>query len=124
MGNILEIHDGDFSLKIYLDTLHEFPVSNFRRLLRLLRVYPEEMEKLGAYLQEQYEICRAGWAKRSEEYAEGYRPVNPRSRATAAKQIRAENQVLRSNLRQAKKLYDAYAKRRQIYEIQGGNYYA
>jgi len=124
MGNPIEIQDGDFILTIYPDRLHEFPVSNFRRLLRLLRGHPEEMERLGAYLQEQYEICRADWAKRSEEYAEGYRPVNPRSRATATKQIRAENKVLTDNLREAKKLYDAYAKRRQIYEIQGGNYYA
>ena len=106
MGNTLEIHDGDFSLKIYLDKLHEFPVSNFRRL------------------QERYETCRADWARRSEEYAEDYRPVNPRSRATAAKQIRAENKVLTDNLREAKKLYDAYAKRRQIYELQGGNHHA
>ena len=124
MGNTLEIHDGDFSLKIYLDKLHDFPVSNFRRLLRLLRAYPEEMERLGAYLQERYETCRADWAKRSEEYAEDYHPVNPRSRATAAKQIRAENKVLTDNLREAKKLYDAYAKRRQIYELQGGNHHA
>lgn len=124
MGNTLEIHDGDFSLKIYLDKLHEFPVSNFRRLLRLLRAYPKEMERLGAYLQERYETCRADWAKRSEEYAEDYRPVNPRSRATAAKQIRAENKVLTDNLRGAKKLYDAYAKLRQIYELQGGNHHA
>lgn len=124
MGNTLEIHDGDFSLKIYLDKLHEFPVSNFRRLLRLLRAYPEEMERLGAYLQERYETCRADWARRSEEYAEDYRPVNPRSRTAAAKQIRAENKVLTDNLREAKKLYDAYAKQRQIYELQGGNHHA
>ena len=124
MGNTLEIHDGDFSLKIYLDKLHEFPVSNFRRLLRLLRAYPEEMERLGAYLQERYETCRADWARRSEEYAEDYCPVNPRSRTAAAKQIRAENKVLTDNLREAKKLYDAYAKQRQIYELQGGNHHA
>lgn len=124
MDNTIEIHDGDFCLTIYPDRLHEFPASNFRRLLRLLRSHPEEMERLGAYLQERYETCRADLVKRSEEYEEGYRPVNPRSRAATAKLIRAENQVLRNNLRQAKKLYDAYEKRRQIYEIQGGTYHA
>lgn len=124
MGNTLEIHDGDFHLRIYIDRLLDFPIPNFRRLLRLLRDYPEEMERLGGHLRELQEACKLEWAARSEAFVDGWKEVNPRSRAVTAKKIRAKNKALRRDLLQAKKRYEACEKRLQIYELQGGNYYA
>ena len=121
MDNFIEIHDGDFYLKLYLDNLYTFPAVSFRRVMRLLKKqHPEELARVRAYLQESVSICKAEWDERSKEYTNGWRLVNPRSRSALALEILAENKRLTENLQQAKRLYETYNRLLQICENQGG----
>ena len=120
MDNFIEIYDGDFYLKLYLDQLPSFPITNFRRVMRLLQKHPEALERAGEYLQERTAVCRAEWEYRSKEYTNGWRLINPRSRSTQALKILAENKRLTENLQQAKRLYETYNRLLQICENQGG----
>ena len=121
MDNFIEIHDGYFYLKLYLDNLYTFPAVSFRRVMRLLKKqHPEELTHVREYLQESVSICKADLDGVRREYDAGWQEVNPRSRSTQALKILAENKRLTENLQQAKRLYETYNRLLQICENQGG----
>lgn len=121
MGNVIEIHDGDFHLRIFLDRIESLPAANFRRVMRLLQKHPEALAQAGEFLMEQVAICKAGVDGARREHDAGWREVNPRSRSAAALKILAENKRLSRNLQQAKTRYDTFSRLLQIYKNQGGN---
>lgn len=116
MDNTIEIHDGDFHLRLCLDTMHTFPAANFRLCLRLMRGHPEEMSRLGEYLEEQLRKSRADWDAANLRYTDEWKLINPRSRSEGARKTLENNRRLKEDLQAAKALHGKYIKLFEIYK--------
>lgn len=70
--SVFEFWSGDYELRLYVDRLDSFPIKNFRLCLRILREYPEDLDRLKAALQQYTGQAEESWNSASEAFVNGY----------------------------------------------------
>lgn len=105
-----------------MDRLDSFPIKNFRRCLRILREYPEDLDRLKATLQQYTGQAEESWNSASEAFVNGYKTVSKYSRKKKDLEILRKNKRLKSDLKRAKSRFEKFSERLTLIQNQqGGN---
>mgnify|MGYP001630184460 CR=1 FL=1 len=120
--SVFEFWSGDYELRLYVDRLDSFPIKNFRRCLRILREYPEDLDRLKAALQQYTGQAEESWNSASEAFVNGYKTVSKYSRKKKDLEILRKNKRLKSDLKRAKSRFEKFSERLTLIQNQqGGN---
>lgn len=103
-----------FQATIYLPRLNELPVSNIRKLFRLVFRYDWENEDAilttGLCIQNAVEDSLQAWKEKSQEYAHGWRnlkgPFAPRLTKEEKLKVTRENNRLTAAVKEAKRTHE------------------
>jgi hypothetical protein len=121
MDDLLHVSAGDYQADLFLNQLHELPMNNYRKVLKImLRASDEnqnELDHLGDWLRQKVDASKADWHAESQAFAWGWKLVkNKRSRKPEVRKILQENDRLKRNVRRAKAKHLAYTARLTAYE--------
>lgn len=120
--SVFEFWSGDYELRLYVDRLDSFPIKNFRPCLRILREYPEDLDRLKAALQQYTGQAEESWNSASEAFVNGYKTVSKYSRKKKDLEILRKNKRLKSDLKRAKSRFEKFSERLTLIQNQqGGN---
>lgn len=120
--SVFEFWSGDYELRLYVDRLDSFPIKNFRLCLRILREYPEDLDRLKAALQQYTGQAEESWNSASEAFVNDYKTVSRYSRKKKDLEILRKNKRLKSDLKRAKSRFEKFSERLTLIQNQqGGN---
>ncbi len=117
---LITVRSGAFRADIYLDRLLDLPVTNIRKLIKLILsdtwANDEAIEQLTAYLEQSTQESKDAWKLASKEYMDGWRNVkNPKSRHPAVVEIVKNNNRLTRKVKAAKARYERWVKIKSIW---------
>ena len=117
---LITVRSGDFWADIYLDRLLDLPVTNIRKLIKLILsdtwANAETIKRLTAYLEQSAQESKEAWKLASKDYMDGWRNVtNPRSRHPAVVEITKNNNRLTRKVKAAKAQYERWVKIKSIW---------
>lgn len=117
---LVHIQADTFRADIYLDRLCDLPVTNIRKLIKLIRSDPwaneEATERLTAYLERAVQESKDAWRLASKDYVDGWRKVsNPKSRHPATVEALKNNNRLTRKLKSAKAQHERWVKIQTIW---------
>lgn len=109
-----------FHADIYMDRLIDLPVTNIRKLFKMLYSYRWENERtidsLVPYLAGAVQESKDAWKQASADYVNGWRKVdNPKSRHPAVVETLKNNNRLTSKVKAAKARHERWAKIQSIW---------
>lgn len=101
----IQIRYGSFHAVLDADSLGEIPRANFRKLLKLAHRDSRNeaaLQELGSILEENMTIAGTAHTKAKEEFSEGWKYVNKKSRTKTAMEIQQENNRLQNAVKRTK----------------------
>lgn len=118
--NLIHFQAGDFRADVYLDRLIDLPVTNIRKLFKLMLSEPcsnrEAIEATTAYLDAAVHASNDAWGEASKEFVHGWRKVdNPKSRHPAVVEKLKNNKRLTRTVKAAKARYERWVKIQTIW---------
>lgn len=124
----IEIHADTYHAEIALDMLTDLPTSKIRKLLQLIYRYSyensEAIQTITEYLPKSVCDAKAEWYIESQEYANGWKKVNSRSRRAWVVEQRKKNRMLTEAVKCAKANYEKHVKLQSIFNEIKEKYYA
>lgn len=117
---LISMQADTFHADIYMDRLIDLPVTNIRKLFKLLHLYRWENERaidlLVPYLAQAVQESKDAWKQASADYVHGWRKVdNPKSRHPAVVETLKNNGRLTRQLKAAKVRHERWAKIQSIW---------
>lgn len=117
---LMSMRAGTFHADIYMDRLIDLPVTNIRKLFKLLHLRRWENEqaidRLVLYLARAVQESKDTWKQASADYVNGWRKVdNPKSRHPAVVETLKNNNRLTSKVKTAKTRHERWAKIQSIW---------
>lgn len=117
---LISIQADTFHADIYMDRLIDLPVTNIRKLFKLLHLYRWENERaidlLVPYLAQAVQESKDAWKQASADYVHGWRNVDtPKSRHPAVVETLKNNGHLTRQLKAAKARHERWAKIQSIW---------
>lgn len=117
---LIHIQADTFRADIYMDRLIDLPVTNIRKLFKMLYSYRWENERaidsLVPYLAGAVQESKDAWKQASADYVNGWRKVdNPKSRHPAVVETLKNNNRLTSKVKAAKARHERWAKIQSIW---------
>ena len=117
---LISMQADTFHADIYMDRLIDLPVTNIRKLFKLLHLYRWENERaidsLVPYLAQAVQESKDAWKQAAADYVHGWRKVdNPKSRHPAVVEILKNNGRLTRQLKAAKARHERWAKIQSIW---------
>lgn len=109
---LITVRSGNFRADIYLDRLLDLPVTNIRKLIKLI------LSELTAYLENIVEESKQAWKLASQEYVDNYRSTTYLKSYLPKKEvaeITKNNKRLTRKVRAAKARHDRWAKIQSIW---------
>ena len=121
LPDYISIRIGDYHGNICLSALHELPLSNFRKVLRLMadpcNECRSDISVLEQYLQEATSAAEDRYQEAKANFIAGYKDVpNRRSRKPEVKEILRRNKELMEAKQAAYHRYDALKQRLDIFK--------
>lgn len=112
---LISIQADTFHADIYMDRLIDLPVTNIRKLFKLLHLYRWENERaidsLVPYLAQAVQESKDAWKLASREFTDGWREVsNPKSRHPAVVETLKNNNRLTRKVKAAKARHERWVK--------------
>lgn len=120
LPDYISIRIGSFHGHIRLSTLHELPLSNFRKVLRLMadpcNEHKEDIPVMEQYLREAASTAEDRYQEAKANFIAGYKDVpNKRSRRPEVQEALRRNRELREARQATKHRYEALQKRLDIF---------
>lgn len=117
---LISIQADTFHADIYMDRLIDLPVTNIRKLFKLLYLYRWENERaidlLVPYLFQAVQESKDVWKQASVDFTHGWRKVdNPKSRHPAVVEILKNNNRLTRRVKAAKTQHERWVKIQSIW---------
>lgn len=117
---LISMQADTFHADIYMDRLIDLPVTNIRKLFKMLYSYRWENERaidsLVPYLAGAVQESKDAWKQASADYVDGWRKVdNPKSRHPAVVETLKNNNRLTSKVKAAKARHERWAKIQSIW---------
>lgn len=118
--NLISMQADTFHADIYMDRLIDLPVTNIRKLFKMLYLYRWENERaidrLVPYLAKAAQESKDAWKQASADYVNGWRKVdNPKSRHPAVVETLKNNNRLTRKVKNAKTQHERWAKIQSIW---------
>jgi hypothetical protein len=112
---LISMQADTFHADIYMDRLIDLPVTNIRKLFKLLHLYRWENERaidsLVPYLAQAVQESKDAWKLASREFTDGWRKVsNPKSRHPAVVETLKNNNRLTRKVKAAKARHERWVK--------------
>ena len=112
---LISMQADTFHADIYMDRLIDLPVTNIRKLFKLLHLYRWENERaidsLVPYLAQAVQESEDAWKLASREFTDGWRKVsNPKSRHPAVVETLKNNNRLTRKVKAAKARHERWVK--------------
>ena len=121
-GKLITVRSGDFRADIYLDRLLDLPVTNLRKLIKLILsdTWTNEaaIERLTAHLESAVEESKQAWKLASKDYVDGYEATDYLKSYCSKKQlaeITKNNKRLAARVKSAKALHGRWLKIQTIW---------
>lgn len=121
-GKLITVRSGDFRADIYLDRLLDLPVTNLRKLIKLILsdTWTNEaaIERLTARLESAVEESKQAWKLASKDYVDGYEATDYLKSYCSKKQlaeITKNNKRLAARVKSAKALHGRWLKIQTIW---------
>ena len=121
-GKLITVRSGDFRADIYLDRLLDLPVTNLRKLIKLILsdTWTNEaaIERLTAHLESAVEESKQAWKLDSKDYVDGYEATDYLKSYCSKKQlaeITKNNKRLAARVKSAKALHGRWLKIQTIW---------
>lgn len=121
-GKLITVRSGDFRADIYLDRLLDLPVTNLRKLIKLILsdTWTNEaaIERLTAHLESAVEESKQAWKLASKDYMDGYEATDYLKSYCSKKQlaeITKNNKRLAARVKSAKALHGRWLKIQTIW---------
>lgn len=121
-GKLITVRSGDFRADIYLDRLLDLPVTNLRKLIKLILsdTWTNEaaIERLTAHLESAVEESKQAWKLASKDYVDGYEATDYLKSYCSKKQlaeITKNNKRLAARVKSAKALHERWLKIQTIW---------
>lgn len=121
-GKLITVRSGDFRADIYLDRLLDPPVTNLRKLIKLILsdTWTNEaaIERLTAHLESAVEESKQAWKLASKDYVDGYEATDYLKSYCSKKQlaeITKNNKRLAARVKSAKALHGRWLKIQTIW---------
>lgn len=109
-GKLITVRSGDFRADIYLDRLLDLPVTNLRKLIKLILsdTWTNEaaIERLTAHLESAVEESKQAWKLASKDYVDGYEATDYLKSYCSKKQLA---EITKNNKRPAARVKSAKA---------------
>lgn len=126
MDELLRISIDEYVAVILLDKLPELPRQNIRKILKMLysprNYFRADTQYLSPAIDRHVQATKHAWEEASQQYTNGWKLVNKRSRTKESIEILAENRRLKNEVKRAKARYDRWAALQTINdEIKKGN---
>lgn len=122
LGKLITVRSGDFRADIYLDRLLDLPVTNLRKLIKLILsdTWTNEaaIERLTAHLESAVEESKQAWKLASKDYVDGYEATDYLKSYCSKKQlaeITKNNKRLAARVKSAKALHGRWLKIQTIW---------
>lgn len=119
---LITVRSGDFRADIYLDRLLDLPVTNLRKLIKLILsdTWTNEaaIERLTAHLESAVEESKQAWKLASKDYVDGYKATDYLKSYCSKKQlaeITKNNKRLAARVKSAKALHGRWLKIQTIW---------
>ena len=119
---LITVRSGDFRADIYLDRLLDLPVTNLRKLIKLILSDPwtnkAAIERLTAHLESAVEESKQAWKLASKDYVDGYKATDYLKSYCSKKQlaeITKNNKRLAARVKSAKALHGRWLKIQTIW---------
>lgn len=117
---LISMQADTFHADIYMDRLIDLPVTNIRKLFKMLYLYRWENERaidsLVPYLAGAVQESKDAWKQASADYVDGWHKVdNPKSRHPAVVEILKNNNRLTRKVKAAKAQHERWAKIQSIW---------
>lgn len=117
---LISMQADTFHADIYMDRLIDLPVTNIRKLFKMLYLYRWENERaidsLVPYLAGAVQESKDAWKQASADYVDGWRKVDsPKSRHPAVVEILKNNNRLTRKVKAAKAQHERWAKIQSIW---------
>ena len=112
---LISMQADTFHADIYMDRLIDLPVTNIRKLFKLLHLYRWENERaidsMVPYLAQAVQESEDAWKLASREFTDGWRKVsNPKSRHPAVVETLKNNNRLTRKVKAAKARHERWVK--------------
>ena len=110
----------DFHADIYLNKLLDLPITNIRKLTKLIlsdaRTNEEAIDPLASYLEQAVQESKDAWELASKDYVDGWCTVNnPKSRRRAVVETLKNNNRLTRKVKAAKAVHKHWLKIQTIW---------
>lgn len=119
---LITVRSGNFRADIYLDRLLDLPVTNIRKLIKLILsdtwANAEAVERLTAYLENIVEESKQAWKLASQEYVDNYRSTTYLKSYLPKKEvaeITKNNKRLAARVKSSKALHGRWLKIQTIW---------
>lgn len=119
---LITVRSGDFRADIYLDRLLDLPVTNLRKLIKLILsdTWTNEaaIERLTAHLESAVKESKQAWKLASKDYVDGYKATDYLKSYCSKKQlaeITKNNKRLAARVKSAKALHGRWLKIQTIW---------
>ena len=117
---LISMQADTFHADIYMDRLIDLPVTNIRKLFKLMLSEPcsnrEAIEATTAYLDAAVHASNDAWGEASKEFVHGWRKVdNPKSRHPAVVETLKNNNRLTRKVKAAKARHERWVKIKAIW---------
>lgn len=117
---LISMQADTFHADIYMDRLIDLPVTNTRKLFKLMHRWDfdnqQAIDRLTNYLEQAIQESEDAWKLASREFTDGWRKVsNPKSRHPAVVETLKNNSRLTRQLKAAKARHERWAKIQSIW---------
>ena len=111
--DVLRIRIDEYNAQILLEKLSELPRRNIRKILKMLYdpnncFRADAQETVPAAIDRWVTASKQSWMDANQQYTDGWKPVNQKSRTKKNLEILTENRRLKNQVKRTKVQYDRW----------------